>query len=117
MKHLMSIVAVVLVFTVPAFALSDAEYLRMKKSSADFAEADKFLSDAYNNVKNVMPRSEFASIKEEQREWIKSGRDEAAQDFIDDGMTRTEAYTKVTEMRAYDLHHFCVTYRNANFTD
>ena len=36
MKRLVSIVAVVLVFAVPAFALSDAEYLRMKKSSADF---------------------------------------------------------------------------------
>lgn len=54
-------------FAVSALALSDAEYLKMKKSSADFAEADKFLSDAYNNVKNVMPHSEFANIKEEQR--------------------------------------------------
>jgi len=52
MKRFISIVALVLVFAVPAFALSDAEYLRMKKSSTDFAEADKFLSDAYKNVKS-----------------------------------------------------------------
>ncbi len=110
MKRLMSIVAVVLVFTVPAFALSDAEYLRMKRSSAEFAAADKFLSEAYNNVKNVMSRSEFASVKEEQREWIKRGRDEAARAFMDDGYSRIEAYTKATEERGEELYHIFQMY-------
>lgn len=114
MKRLMSIVAVVLVFTVPAFALSDAEYLRMKKSSADFAEADKFLSDAYNNVKNAMPRSEFASIKEEQREWIKSGRDEAARALMNEGYSKIEAYTKATEERGEELYHIFQMYMKKN---
>ena len=84
-------------FAVSALALSDAEYLKMKKSSADFAEADKFLSDAYNNVKNVMPHSEFANIKEEQRKQISSGRDEAALALIEEGSSKIEAYTKATE--------------------
>ena len=114
MKRLLSIVAVVLVFAVPAFALSDAEYLRMKKSSADFAEADEFLSDAYNNVKSVMSRSEFASIKEEQREWIKSGRDEAARAFMDEGYSKVEAYTKATEERAEELYHIFQMYMKGN---
>ena len=110
MKRLMSIVAVILVFAVPALALSDSEYLRMKKSSADFAAADKFLSDAYNNVKNVMSRSEFASIKEEQREWIKSGRDEAARAFMNEEYSKIEAYTKATEERAEELYHIFQMY-------
>ena len=114
MKRLMSIIAVVLVFAVPAFALSDAEYLRMKKSSANFAEADEFLSDAYNNVKSVMSRSEFASIKEEQREWIKSGRDEAARAFMNEGYSKMEAYTKATEERAEELYHIFQMYMKGN---
>ena len=114
MKRFMSIIAVVLVFAVPAFALSDAEYLRMKKSSADFAEADEFLSDAYNNVKSVMPRSEFASIKEEQREWIKSGRDEAARAFMREGYSKVDAYTKATEERAEELYHMFQMYMKGN---
>ena len=114
MKRLMSIIAVVLVFTVPAFALSDAEYLRMKKSSADFAEADEFLTDAYNNVKSVMSRSDFASIKEEQREWIKSGRDKAARAFMREGYSKMEAYTKATEERAEELYHIFQMYMKGN---
>ncbi|MBR0069128.1 MAG: DUF1311 domain-containing protein [Synergistaceae bacterium] len=110
MKRFMSIIAVILVLAVPALALSDAEYLRMKKSSADFAAADKFLSDAYNNVKNVMSRSEFASVKEEQREWIKSGRDEAARAFMNEGYSKIEAYTKATEERAEELYHIFQMY-------
>ena len=110
MKRFMSIIAVILVLAVPALALSDAEYLRMKKSSTAFAEADKFLSDAYNNVKNVMPRSEFASVKEEQREWIKSGRDEAARAFMNEGYSKIEAYTKATEERAEELYHIFQMY-------
>ena len=108
---------ITLILASSAFGLSDKEYTQMMKSSRAFREADKFLNECYKECKQTLPRSEFKRVDEEQREWIKSGRDESAQDFIDDGMTRTEAYTKVTEMRAYDLHHFCVTYRNANFTD
>ena len=59
MKRLLFVLTLMLVLSAPAFALSDAEYLRMKKSSKFFADADMFSSDAYGNVKDVMPRSEF----------------------------------------------------------
>ena len=88
----------------------------MMKSSKAFREADKIMNECYKKCRQTLPCSEFERVSEEQRELIKSGRDEEAQSFIDDGMSRAEAYAKVTEMRAHDLHHFCVTYRNANFT-
>ena len=114
MKRIFSAVLLTLILAGAAFGLSDKEYKQMMKSSKAFREADKFMNDSYKECRQTLPRSEFERIKEEQREWIKSGRDEEAQSFIDDGMKRAEAYAKVTEMRAHDLHHLCVTYRNAN---
>ena len=116
MKHILSATLLTLILAGAAFGLSDKEYARMMKSSKAFREADKFMNECYKECRQTLPRSEFESVAEEQREWIKSWRDEEAQSFIDDGMSRAEAYAKVTEMRAHDLHHFCVTYRNANFT-
>ena len=110
MKRLFLIFTLIFVFCVPAFALSDAEYLRMKKSSAAFAEADEFLSDAYNNVKSVVPGSVFKEIREEQREWIRVGRDEAAREYMNDGYSKIKAYTKATDDRAEELYHIFQMY-------
>ena len=116
MKRIFSAVLFMLILAGAAFGLSDTEYKQMMKTSKKFREADKFMTECYKECRQTLPRSEFERVQEEQREWIKSGRDEEAQSFIDDGMKRAEAYAKVTEMRAHDLHHFCVTYRNAKFT-
>ena len=116
MKRILSAALLTLILAGAAFGLSDKEYTRMMKSSKAFREADKFMNECYRECRQTLPRSEFERVAEEQRKWIKSGRDEQAQSFIDDGISRAEAYAKVTEMRAHDLHQFCVTYRNANFT-
>ena len=117
MKRILSAGILTLILAGSALGLSDKEYTRMMKTSKAFREADEFMTECYKECRDTLPRSQFLEIQKEQREWLASGRDETAQDFIDDGMTRTEAYVKVTEMRAHDLHHFCVIYRNANFTD
>ena len=111
MRRLFLVSALVFALCVPSFALSDSEYLRMKKASAAFAEADEFLSDAYSNLKNVLPRSEFANIREEQREWLRTGRDEDARSYMDDGYSKTEAYTKATNDRAEMLYHMFQMYK------
>ena len=117
MKRILSAAILTLILAGSASGLSDKEYTRMMKTSKAFREADEFMNECYKECRQTLPRSDFKRVAEEQREWLASGRDETAQDFIDDGMTRAEAYAKVTEMRAHDLHHFCVIYRNANFTD
>ncbi|MBQ7197098.1 MAG: DUF1311 domain-containing protein [Synergistaceae bacterium] len=99
MKRLISVVAIIFVFAVPAFALSDAEYLRMKKNP-DFAAADKELTNAYNQAKKSMSKEEFAEFKDDQREWIARDRDVRAQAFMEDGYSRVEAYTMATLERA-----------------
>ncbi|MBR1486872.1 MAG: hypothetical protein IJ597_06420, partial [Synergistaceae bacterium] len=59
MKRLISLAALILILTAPAFALSDSEYLEMKKTNKAFAEADKSLTEAYSKAKGTMPNSDF----------------------------------------------------------
>ena len=99
MKRLLAVVLVVLL-AVPSFALSDAEYLKMRKSSTDFARADKRLSTVWTNLKKSLPKNVFTKLQAEQREWVASGRDEAAEAYMAEGYSRMEAYTMATNDRA-----------------
>ncbi len=92
--------AAVCLFAASALALSDAEYLKMKKSSPAFAKADKELNQVWNEAKKVLGKSEFRKLSKEQQEWIAEGRDDAAEELIDDGMDTDEAYATVTKVRA-----------------
>lgn len=106
MKRFISTLALIMVLCVPAFALSDAEYLKWRKTSAEFREADDSMSDSYNSCKKVLPSSDFDGICDEQREWIKSGRDERAEEIMkEEDCSRLEAYIKATEERDHELYH------------
>lgn len=102
MKRFMSALVLITVLCVPAFALSDAEFLEMKKDP-EFAEADRQLNTAYNNAKKSMTKAHFEHLKELQLNWIQYGRDEEAERLIDEGHSRLSAYTEVTKSRARDL--------------
>lgn len=99
MKRLVIVVALMLVISAPAFALSDAEYRRMMKDP-EFAAADRELTNAYNEAKEIMDKSEFAAFRRDQRDWIAKQRDVRAKTFMEDGYSRVEAYTKATLERA-----------------
>lgn len=98
-RRLISVLAVMLVISVPAFALTDSEYLKMKKDP-EFAAADRELTRAYNEAKRVMSKSEFDGFRKDQRQWIAKQRDVRANTFMEDGYSRVEAYTKATRERA-----------------
>ena len=84
----------------PAFALSDAEYLRMKKDSK-FAAADKELTSAYNQARKSLTKEKAERLKEVQLGWIESERDREADNLIEgQGYSRIAAYTQVTSERA-----------------
>lgn len=99
MKRVFAAVLAVLVLTSSAFALSDAEYKRMKKNSPEFARADSELAQVWKEAKKVLGRSDFNALTREQRKWIASGRDAAAEELMDDGMERDEAYAEATRER------------------
>ncbi len=104
MKRLISIFTLIFVFCAPAFALSDAEYLKMKKDP-EFAKADRELTRAYNDAKNSMTKSEFSELKNSQRQWISSGRDLYAKKLIREGYSRIEAYTEATLVRVQEIRN------------
>ena len=100
MKKVFAVLALVLAFAGTAFALSDSEYLSLKKSNADFARADKRLAQVYGKLKDALSKKEFAELKDAQLEWINSGRDEEAEALMNEGYSRAEAYTMATNDRA-----------------
>lgn len=99
MRRLFFVIVAVFMISAPAFALSDAEYLKMKKNP-EFARADRELTKAYNEAKKVMSESEFAGFRQSQRDWVAKQRDVRAKTFMEDGYSRVEAYTKATLERA-----------------
>ncbi|MBQ7544127.1 MAG: DUF1311 domain-containing protein [Synergistaceae bacterium] len=98
MKRLLAALTLILALCVPAHALSDEEYIRLKRSPA-FAEADRSLASAYNDAKDAMSYSAFEELRESQREWIDYGRDQEASRLMRQDYSRVEAYTEVTRRR------------------
>ena len=100
MKKIITAVVLTFIMAGTASALSDAEYLRLKKSNADFARADRNLSQVWKKVTANMPRRSFRILQDYQREWIDGGRDDDAEHYMEMGYSRAEAYTMATNDRA-----------------
>lgn len=100
MKRLISALALMIMLSVPAMALSDSEYLRLKKSNADFARADRKLAQVWKRLSDKLPGYVYRYLREEQRDWIASGRDADAERYMSEGYSKAEAYTMATNDRA-----------------
>ena len=98
MKRLLAALALILALYVPAYALSDEDYIRFRRNPA-FAEADRSLASAYNDAKDSMTHNAFEDLRESQREWIDYGRDREARRLMREDYSRVEAYTEVTRRR------------------
>ena len=94
----LAVTLVLLAYVLPACALSDAEYRSMMKDS-DFARADRELNSTWKRVNKVLSGSALETLKAEQREWVRKGRDDEAGSFMDEGFSRVEAYTKSQRYR------------------
>ncbi|MDY6400632.1 MAG: hypothetical protein SPL10_06930 [Synergistales bacterium] len=103
MKKLISVIALLVLMAAPSFALSDAEYLKMKKNSQSFARADRKLTNTWNKLKKSLPEFVFKELQKFQSTWVKKGRDDDAKNYIKEGYSRTEAYTMATNDRANAL--------------
>ncbi|MBQ3403111.1 MAG: DUF1311 domain-containing protein [Synergistaceae bacterium] len=106
MKRILTALTLIFLLAGSAFGLSDKEYLSMKRNDPDFAEADSALTETWNRIKDEITRpaqSAFEILKAEQREWIRSGRDNAAKRYMRKGSSRTEAYTMATYDRMKEL--------------
>ncbi|MDR1051775.1 MAG: hypothetical protein LBP95_12030 [Deltaproteobacteria bacterium] len=71
----------------------------MLETDANFAAANKIPNSVWKNA-----GADYKEIKrEEQIEWVKSGRDYEAQDFIRLGFPTSRAHAIATAVRARDL--------------
>ncbi|MBQ7592891.1 MAG: hypothetical protein IJU48_00895, partial [Synergistaceae bacterium] len=100
MKRLFAVLTLLFLFASPAFALSDAEYLKMKRNYPKFARSDRNLTRVWNELKKDLSTKDFRELQKNQREWIAKGRDDAANEYIDRGYSRVEAYIAATNDRA-----------------
>ena len=89
-----------------AFALSDREYKEMLQTSPEYRRAEAELSTAWKRIRTIIKSMWPREMLDSQREWVASGRDEEAQALINRGMSRSEAYAKVTRARAKYLDSF-----------
>ena len=105
MKKILSALTVLFVMCIAsqALALSDKDYREMMKDPG-FAQADKNLNDAWNAAKESLSPAEFAKLKKDQAQWLKKGRDDEVKELrsVQAGrnLTRTDAYTSITDDRA-----------------
>ena len=83
-----------------SFALSDEDYLRMKRDNPEYARAEQNLTRVWNELKSSMPKDKYYILLQEQRDWIRSERDAFAAGYMKQGYSRVEAYTMATNDRA-----------------
>ena len=94
--------ALVLICSAGAWAqqpMSDREYKQLMKSSPEYAAADREMARVWKSLPSKVRKAELPH----QRDWIKTGRDREAYNYIRRGAGRAEAYTRATRMRTYAL--------------
>ncbi len=85
MKRIFSALLLVALLGGSAFGLSDKEYRDMKRDSKLFRDADRKLGIVWNRIESQVTKAAqtmFDTLLEEQREWIRSGRDIAARKYM-----------------------------------
>ena len=103
MKRFFTVLMFLLLMASQVFALSDAEYLKMKKNNPGFARADKKLGQVWKQLKDSMSKEDFEALQKNQRKWISEGRDKDAKAYMKEGYSRVEAYMLATNDRAKEL--------------
>jgi uncharacterized protein YecT (DUF1311 family) len=104
MKRFLAVITLVVLFAAPSFALTNREYGNLM-SKPEFARADRRLNQVYNDLKETVSDAVWDVLKREQSEWVKWGRDRAAQAYMSkkrgrNRMKYVQAYTQATNDRA-----------------
>lgn len=81
------------------YALSESEYQYMMRNSYDFRRADQELQRCWKTVYDSLWGAEKRQLLENQRWWIRQGRDDDAWILINRGLSRQAAYTQAVRER------------------
>lgn len=99
MKRLLAAITLVFLLAVPSFATTNEEYGELMSNEA-FARADRRLNRVYTDLKRSVSKAVWRVLSDEQKNWVDWGRDDDAEAYMDEGYSRTRAYTKATNDRA-----------------
>ncbi|MCR4666486.1 MAG: hypothetical protein K5657_04230 [Desulfovibrio sp.] len=92
-----------------SFALSDNEYKKLMQTSEQYRKAETELKAAWGRAYKKVTRIEGMARRElldSQRRWIDVERDKSARAYMQQGMSKAQAYAKVTLERATYLNSF-----------
>ena len=102
MKHLLAMLIFCLrtaVFPAKSYALTDNEYNELLKVPY-FKQADKELTAVWKEVYHEVGGAYKKQILNDQRQWVKSGRDISAKALMEEeGFTKEDAYTIAVYLR------------------
>lgn len=107
MKHLFAILIFCIlttVFPTKSHALTENEYNELLQVPY-FKQADQELSAVWKEVYNKLGSAYKKQILNDQRQWLKSGRDSSAKALMEEeGFTIEDAYTIAVYLRIGDLY-------------
>lgn len=106
MKYLTAIIITPLFFIFHAtgvLAISNTEYQELLKVPY-FKQADQELSAVWKEVYNKLDGAYKKQILDDQRQWLKSGRDASAKALMEEGFTIEDAHTIAVYLRIGDLY-------------
>ena len=105
MKNIIFLLLFLFVFPTVSFALSEAEHLYFLKNYPEYKKADKALNKYWKKFFTPLIGEKRKEVLESQREWVKSNRDTLANEFMDVGLSRPEAYIRTTFRRINELRY------------
>lgn len=107
MLKILCAVAMATLFSVsPVFALSDAEYTQMYRASPYFRAADDALTQTWKETTRQLSPKDKKYLLQEQRQWLRSERDEEAQSLMRQGIRKDCAYAQAIRSRIASLRAF-----------
>lgn len=106
MLKILSAFLFIFLFAFQAIALTEKEFQSLLQASPEFREADQNLNKTWKSVNAHLNKSDKQTLLKMQREWVKKGRDEVAEEYMEMGYSKDCAYAKATRRWTKGLEVF-----------
>ena len=86
-----------------AHALSDADHKRLQQTCPAYVRADEELGKYWKSVLLKLTPQQRKEALNQQREWVRTGRDAMAREFMKAGLSFEDAYVRAIIRRIHEL--------------
>lgn len=87
-----------------SFGLTDSEYFELMNSCPSFKDAEDDLNKVWSKYYRTVDIEARKYVLDNQKQWIKYGRDNEANELISKGYEKCLAYTSSVRLRIYSLN-------------